>query len=369
MNLQDISTYVQRINADLLLKMRNAAQPGETGQFLKRKLLKYWMKKPDWIHFVDKRFSWINGQYALGLAATGTPEAICMLTKFYDRLLFVKRLGLPIFEVPDQTIHAEVLLTLYSRYGKRRYRPLIREAADMLKTVADQNDGFAVYWPPDREILVDTLGMMAGFCYSFSKAFGTDELADIADRQIKYTEDSVIDPESGYPFHSCRFTEGIQAGSSTWGRGIGWYLIGLTDYTLYHSDQKDRLLQVFRKVFSCQDRDGFLYDDLKQPTHIDTSPTCMAALCLAKCIQQGLFDEAESRSLAPFLAKSVRALCRSVSESGEVMDCSGECRGPGAYSAEFGNYFSQGYTLALFSMIERSEKLQQLIGSSKEEDT
>ena len=50
------------------------------------------------------------------------------------------------------------------------------------------------------------------------------------------------------------------------------------------------------------------------------------------------------------------------------MDCSGECRAPGQYSTEYGNYFSQGYTLALFKLVQHSEHLQQIICSCKEEE-
>ena len=366
MNRKDINLCAERIAANLAAKMHTAAAPEKTRLYLKRKLLKYRLKKSDWVGHVDRSFSWINGQYALGLAETGAPEAIRTLTKYYDKLLLAKRLGFPVFEVPDQTIHAEVLLILYSRYGKKKYRPLILEAARLLTTIADRNDGLVIYWPPDKELLVDTLGMIPGFCYLFADLFNAPEFAALADRQIEYTEEVCMDADSGFPFHAFRYEEGTHAGASTWGRGVGWYLLGLTAYTLRHPDRAGRLLEVFWNAFRRQDPEGFLPDNLTTPTHIDTSSTVMAALCLARCLEQDLFEEADAQPLAPFLVKSVHALSGSVTETGEVLNCSAECKAPGQYSAKYGNYYSQGYTLMLFKLLERSEKLRRLAGIEEE---
>ena len=366
MTREDVGLCAERIAANLAAKLQAAAAPEKTRLFLKRKLLKYRLKKPDWVGWTDRSVSWINGQYALGLAETGTPEAIRTLTRYYDKLLLAKRLGFPVFELPDQTIHAEVLLILYSRYGKKKYRPLILEAAGLLKTIAERNDGLVIYWPPDKELLVDTLGMIPGFCYLFADRFNAPEFAALADRQIEYTEEVCIDPDSGFPFHAYRYAEGTHAGASTWGRGVGWYLLGLSACALRHPERAGRLPEVFRNTFRFQDPQGFLPDDLAKPTHIDTSPTVMAALCLARCLESELFDEEDAISLAPYLAKSVRALAASVSPDGEVLNCSGECPSPGSYSTQFGNYFAQGYTLALFTLILRSERLQRLPDTCEE---
>ena len=210
--------------------------------------------------------------------------------------------------------------------------------------------------------------MITDFCYHYSALYGDTELAEIADRQIRFTEEVCIDPESGFPFHAYNYATGQHSGSSTWGRGVGWYLLGLTSRTLRHPEHAPHLLHVFHSVFRYQDPKGFLYDDLFRQAHIDSSPTCMAALCLAMSIGDGLFEEKDVEALAPYLSKCVHALCTSVTADGKVLHCSGECRAPGEYAASFGNYFSQGYTLALFTMIGRNETLQRLIRFCEEGD-
>lgn len=347
-----------RIERDLISKLDAAAGSSAFLPFLKKRILKYKRKNPDWVRYADRSFSWINGQYALGLAASGSSLAIRTLCRYYDRLLLVRKLGLPVFEVPDQTLHAEAMLILYERFGKKRFKPLIREAAELLKRIAAENDGLVIYWPPEREILVDTLGMIPAFCYRCAELFGDSKLAEIADRQLRFTEERCIDPESGFPFHAYDLETSRPGGSSTWGRGVGWYLLGLTAWAEEAPDRRERLWQVFRRVFQTQDPDGFLYDDLAAPTHVDTSPTCMAALCLARCLDRELFPREQSVELAGWLQSCVRALRASVTEAGEVLNCSGECEGAGIYSQKYGNYFSQGYTLMLFTLLERSEKLR-----------
>ena len=367
MNLLCISDYAARIESDLIRAINNAADPRKSFTYLKKKLLRYRFKKPDWIHYVDRSISWISGQYALGLSAAASPEATRALSRYYRRLRTVQALSLPIFEVPDQVIHAEVLLQLHERLGRTRLRPLIDQAADFLKSVASRNNGLVAYWPPDPELLVDTLGIITDFCYHYTDVFGDAALAEIADRQIRYTEQFCLDPESGFPFHAYDPAAGRGRGASCWGRGVGWYLLGLSAYTRRHPENAARLLQVFQAVFRTQDPDGHLYDNLAAPTHIDSSATCMAALSLAESIECGLFTPQDTARLAPFLVKSLRALCRSTTEDGKVMDCSGECRAPGQYSTAYGNYFSQGYTLILFKLVQRSEALRQILSVCKEE--
>ena len=363
---QDDQILSAAIESNLRQKIDAAAACPAFLSFLKKRILKYMRKSPDWVLYLDRSFSWVNGQYALGLLSAGAPGACRSLIRYYDRLLLVKRLGMPVFEVPDQVIHGEVLLTLYERYSKKRYLPLIQEAVELLKRIAAENGGLVIYWPPDKEILVDTLGMITDFCYHYESAFGNSELSAIATAQLSFTETSCIDPETGFPFHAYDLDSGYSSGSSTWGRGVGWYLLGLTARAERDEAWRGRLLQVFKLVFRTQDEGGFLPDDLAAPKHIDSSPTCMAALCLARCLERELYGSEQNAELAVWLQSCIRALRSSVNEAGEVLNCSGECERAGVYSTKYSNYFSQGYTLMLFEMLKHSDRLRRYLDASEE---
>lgn len=357
--IPDFNVYFGRIAEDLQKRI-TADSSIEAGYlFLKRKLLRYKLKKQDWKNYIDRSRSWISGQYALGILSVGSPETIRVLTRYYDWMLLVNRLGMPVFEVPDQIIHAEVLLELYSKHGKKKYSPLIKKAAGFLKTLAQQNNGLIIYWPPEKTILVDSLGMVTNFCYRYSQVFQDSELARIASNQIEYTQANCIDWVSGFPVHSYAYETGTPEGSSSWGRGIGWYLLGLTSYVKYTHNASEKLWAALSRLMEHQDDAGFLYNDLIYPSHIDTSTTCMAALCIAECIASGLLDDAYSEVLKNWFRKSVEALMASVNEKGEVLNCSGECQSAGAYSESYGNFFAQGYTLMILSMINRHPELRE----------
>lgn len=359
-DINDFNRYSELIEENLCEKLQYLASWERFYVYFKRKILRYILKKPDWLSYIDKSFSWITGQYALGLFSSGTKKSIDTLTRYYDRVLLVKRLGIPIFEVPDQIIHAEVMLKLYCNYGKKRYFPLIQEAATLLKTIAQTNEGLIIYWPPEKSIYIDTLGMISDFCYSFDAVFHSSELADIAKYQIEYVERHCIDSFSGFPYHSYAYVEQTVGGSSTWGRGIGWYLFGLTSYVKQYGTKIDRLEKVILRLFENQDNCGFLYNDILNPTHIDTSTTVMAALCLAEIITNDLIKNNLKIDLRRKLILCVEALIGSINENGEVLNCSGECSNSGEYSEDYGNFFSQGYTLKLLNIILQRTELTQL---------
>lgn len=356
-NRNDFYRYSELIEENLCGELQSLASWKKFYVYFKRKILKYILKKPDWLSYIDKSFSWITGQYALGLLASGTKESISTLTAYYDRILLVKLLGIPIFEVPDQIIHADVMLKLYHNYGKKRYFSLIQEAALFLQTMAQTNEGLIIYWPPEKSIYIDTLGMISDFCYRYEVVFHSPELADIAKYQMEYVERHCIDQLSGFPYHSYAYVERKVNGSSTWGRGIGWYLLGLTSYVKRYGLKSDRLEQVFLRLFENQDNSGFLYNDVMDPTHVDTSTTVMGALCLAESIAHNLFGDEHKSELEKNLILCVRALIASINENGEVLNCSGECSDSGKYSEEYGNYFSQGYTLMLLKSLSEEIKL------------
>lgn len=359
-DINDFNRYSELIEENLCKKLKSLASWKKFYIYFKRKILRYFLKKPDWLSYIDKSFSWITGQYALGLLSTGTKKSVRILTRYYNSILLVKRLGIPVFEVPDQIIHAEVMLKLYYYYGKKRYLPLIQEAAVLLKTIAQTNDGHIIYWPPEKSIYIDTLGMISDFCYSYEEVFHSPELSDIARYQIEYVERYCIDSLSGFPYHSYDYEERIGGGSSTWGRGVGWYLFGLTSYVKKYGLKTERLERVFFQLFEKQDNSGFLYNDVLNPTHIDTSTTVMASLCLAESITSGLIKESLIDNWTEKLLLCVKALLMSIDENGEVLNCSGECSNSGKYSMDYGNYFAQGYTLMLLNRILKETKLTQV---------
>lgn len=93
------------------------------------------------------------------------PGGMKMLTSYYDRLLFLQKAGARVFELPDQMLHAYVLLKMrQTGVGGGKYDTLIQEARQFLIDEARRNHGVISYRTNASEFYIDLLGMIDGFC-------------------------------------------------------------------------------------------------------------------------------------------------------------------------------------------------------------
>ena len=311
------------------------------------------LRQKNWYSIRTPWFFWVNGQYAFGLLANHTPEDLKALYQFYDRVLFLFRRKLFCFDKPDMLIHAYVVLMLYLNDHKHKYKALIQAARDYIILEARDNSGLVPYRSGDDDFYVDTVGMITAFCYEYSRSFQDNELKVLADQQLEYLIERSEAAGAVLPCHVYHLNTGESNGPNTWGRGAGWYLLGLIEGAVnspfqFGSAYNRAILYVFKQ----QDAQGFLYDDLQEKNHIDTSITSMAAYALAKGLKNGLVVPEEAALLKEKLLHAVEALLSSVDEFGHVLNSSGECIDVGQYSTKFGNYFSQGYTLATLSIMQ-----------------
>lgn len=299
----------------------------------------------------EQSFFWINGQYAYGLLFNHSKTDIKTLFWYYNRisLLFEKKKLL--FDKPDTLIHAYVLLLLYCDYKKKAYLNLIELGRNFIKNEY-YNNGLVRYRSNTNKFFIDTLGMICGFCYEYGRRFEDYEMNEIADKQLDYVLRRCEENDLPVPYHVYDTESNKPSGVYSWGRGIGWFLLGLTEGAINNPKKyKAQYNKTIEYVFLHQNKDGYFYDDFEKKNHIDTSITSMAALSLARGLQFGLIYKEMKEKKEKELILSVKALINSITENGQVMDSSGECCGEGRYSLEFGNFFAQGYTLALLNVL------------------
>lgn len=256
-----------------------------------------------------------------------------------------------LFDKPDTLIHAYVILKLYSSYKKKKYYVMVEAAKSFLKDEYRKNT-LIRYRSPARKFYIDTIGMMNSFCYEYGVQFDDYEIKTIANIQLDYILSRCEFDKETLPYHVYDMASNLPSGPNTWGRGIGWFLVGLTEAAINDPNKyKIHYNRVIDYVFLYQNKDGYFYDDFIAKNHIDTSITSMAALSLAKGLQCKLVDKEDEETKKRQLVLSVRALIKSTDKKGQVMDSSGECSDVGKYSFDYGNYFAQGYTLALLNIL------------------
>lgn len=301
-------------------------------------------------------FNWINAQYALGLLSSKNSDINKVLIRYYKRLInfiFSKKV---LFNSPNQYLHMIVVFRLFQINQDKCFKKFLDRAVKQLFSEYSPND-LLNYWKGEEIFYIDLLGMILPFLFEYGTYNKDQRLVQLAETQLDYTIKMCKKEESLLPFHMYDTNTNEHFGSKYWGRGCGWYLLGLLTGSIYNPKKyKKEFLSLLRYIQRQINFDGFLYDDLKEKNHIDTSITSMFAVSYIVALDNNWINDSEYTEII----KVVEALCRSVNEKGEVENCSGECLGANKYSKNFGNYFAQGYTLITLNLIKNSEKLKSL---------
>lgn len=252
-------------------------------------------------------------------------------------------------------LHAYVLLKMRQNgVGGGKYDTLIQEARQFLIDEAGRNHGVISYRTNASEFYVDLLGMIDGFCLLYSNSFQEDALMDILEGQVRFTLRQCLHPEYGTPYHGFCLKTQKRSGAFSWGRGVGWFLCGIT--TLLEQKRTEAYVSAYIKcietLFETQDEHGYLWNDFLDKSHIDTSTTSMAVCCLGKGLLGGWIGPGFWEKGWRLFEKGIHALCRETTEDGKVMNCSGECETAGSYSIQYGNFFAQSFTFKAFGLYQ-----------------
>jgi unsaturated rhamnogalacturonyl hydrolase len=88
-------------------------------------------------------------------------------------------------------------------------------------------------------MLVDTLGMLCPFLAAYGRDFKDARATELAKAQLQEFIDRNLDPSSYLPFHGYFAGGPYRLGAHAWGRGVGWYMLGLAD-TLIELDPAEK---------------------------------------------------------------------------------------------------------------------------------
>lgn len=304
---------------------------------------------------------WKKGLITEGLASSDSGKET--LYRFFDWFNFLIGTGETCFWFPDQLMTAGSILKLILDDEKGEYRPLAVNAASSFKAcLARSDDGTLLLPYRGKKLYLDQIGIMGAFCVRASRFFGTDRFAEILEQQILFTLKHQCAEDSSFPYHSYDLTSGERQGRNSWGRGLGWWLMGISAYlagNCQSAEHRDEILQYSVRCIAelgrLQDDNGYLYEDVMSRQHIDTSATAMcgfAACEICNACRQELTAE-EYEAMLQFAEKCAEAVSLSTDDDGRVTDCSGECKNYGDYSTEFGSYYAEGPALMLFHILEQ----------------
>lgn len=186
---------------------------------------------------------------------------------------------------------------------------------------------------------VDTIGMVCPFLY----LLGFDTLA------IKQIEEYEKCLWMGiFPPHAYDTETGSPLGVFDWARGLGWYILGLTE-TCSLPDNRERILKLSENMLHLQRKDGgFCCMAFNKNERFEASGTALAGLLFVKAF---LFSDNKVFLDAALAAE--KALMKATRRDGTVDFAQGDTKGIGFYSRTFDRMpFAQGMTLYLSRQID-----------------
>ena len=246
-------------------------------------------------------------------------------------------------------------------YGMMAYALLkaLPGQADQLRPSMDQMvscilrnrgaDGTVSYsmGPDSPRRYVDTLGFVCPFLALYGTTYQQPEYIHLSVELLEKYQ--VAGCFRDVPFHCYRVDSCEPLGVYAWGRGTGWYMLGLIDsFTVIpDSAEKKRLealiCQIGDRCLDFQMEDGGFASILPEKSRYDSSATAMIGYFYAKagvCFGNSAYQVAALRC--------EKRLMRATNALGMVDDCQGDTIDLGIFS-DFYTFmpFAQGMTLRL----------------------
>lgn len=199
---------------------------------------------------------------------------------------------------------------------------------------------------------VDTVGMICPFLIKYADVYNRPEYIDIAVSQIKEYRKSGFDGNNNLPFHCFNINTADKLGICGWGRGCGWWILGLTDSLkeLIKCDGLNREKAVLLKlcIDFLDEMEKYVGDNgavkriVLMESLSDSSASAMLAYCYAYLYS--ITDKEDYREMA----EKVTGYLMTVTRRNGVIDFSqGDTKGIGFYSTKYSVIpATQGFALA-----------------------
>lgn len=182
---------------------------------------------------------------------------------------------------------------------------------------------------------IDTIGMVVPFLFYCGKS-------TLATKQLEEYDKAKLS-NSSIPSHAFDIVHNVPLGIYDWGRGIGWYILGLVESNV-DGLLDSRIILLADELLSFQKAEGgFGAMFFNKTTVSESSGTALIGLLMVNAYK----ISSDSRFLdAAFLAE--KQLMKSTRRTGAIDFCQGDTKGIGYYSTTFSIMpFTQGIALKM----------------------
>lgn len=253
----------------------------------------------------------------------------------FDKILDAE--GRPVFKLDkvDQIPYGLTAINLYNTFGDKKYLNFCNILYNETQKLKN-NEGIILYRENQPIQLSDVIGMVVPFLVKYGETFNNTNAINDARYQLQYYIKYGVDKETYLPTHGINVKAKIKVGPTNWGRGIGWYFIGLSSFHNATGEFKlefDGLSETLDKIQT----DDKLWSQFPGSSdyYFDASSSLMFLYSMNR-------KDANQQIL--------KKISKYISKDGFVLQTSGDTYGINDYSKSFGkSEMSQGFLLLLLS--------------------
>ena len=197
---------------------------------------------------------------------------------------------------------------------------------------------------------VDTIGFICPFLIAYGTRFDKSEAIDLSLRQIAEFNKYGMYPSQFIPCHTYQVETKIPVGLFGWGRGLGWYAIGLIDAWNELPNHDPRKPDLTRSVISFanmamrfqNDNGSWPWIVTSKETRADSSATATLAYFLANASKIDAIKDTSTSSKE----KALDYLKKVTRRDGAIDFSQGDTKGIGVHSQHYDVLpFTQGFCL------------------------
>lgn len=342
-NHADLAEWLDRISLRNRLLLIRPDLSGITGKRVGgskrlKTVVRHWLKRP-------MAEFWVTATNAIGAAyahrVLGRSEDLEAIRTMLDRHMDPEGNWFREFRAIDAAMKGYPLLYVLAVTADDRYLKACDLLSDCLVTRYPRtSDGSLRYNSNLEYVLVDSLGMACPFLARYARIHEKPEAMALCVNQIKRFVERNVDSDSRLPYHGYYSDGPSRIGMQGWGRGTGWYMIGLIDTLLelptdhpYYATMHGAYIDAAESLRLYQREDGHWgWAILIRDAHHDSSATSFLGYSLMRGIQSAILDE----SFRPTVDAAIRALMNVTGPDGLMDGSLSDCLGLGLYPTSFG---------------------------------
>ena len=216
---------------------------------------------------------------------------------------------------------------------------------------------------------VDTIGFICPFLIAYGRKYGFEKCIDLAVMQLKEYEKHGMHKEFYIPNHAYNIENRIPLGLYGWGRGLGWFALGLVDSWnelsvnhKYKPELEEMVKKYAEAIMSFQQNNGAWNWTV---TRNESRPDSSATATLSWFLVNAAGIESISERCFECSSNALKFLATVTRRSGAVDFSQGDTKDIGVYSGNFNILpFTQGFTIRSINLYLRMMQSRGKIESS-----